>query len=90
MAARLNPRHQTAVREKIKASQIINALQNHIFGKHKLDASQVTAGLGLLKKCVPDLTSVELSGEVDVKTRASDLSDDELAKIANASRKHKS
>lgn len=63
MAARLNPRHQDSVRQKIQATQIVNALQNHVFGKKKLEPSQVTAGLGLLKKCVPDLTSTELAGE---------------------------
>ncbi len=63
MAARLNPRHQTAVREKIKASQIINSLQNHVFGKKEMLPSQVTAGLGLLKKIVPDLASTELTGK---------------------------
>lgn len=62
MAARLNPRHQDMVREKIKASQIINALQNHVFGKKKMEASQVTAGLGLLKKCVPDISNIEHTG----------------------------
>jgi hypothetical protein len=63
---RLNPRHQDMVRDKIMASQIINSLQNHVFGKKLMkEQSQVTAALGLLKKCVPDLASVELSGDVD-------------------------
>ena len=53
------------VREKIRASQLINALQNHCIGKKKMAASQVSAGLGLLKKCIPDLTNVELSGDKD-------------------------
>jgi len=53
------------VREKIKASQIINRLTNHVLGalEKPLDASQVTAGLGLLKKCVPDLSATELTGK---------------------------
>jgi hypothetical protein len=63
MAARLNPRHQDSVREKIRATQIINALQNHVFGKKKMEPSQVTAGLGLLKKCVADLSNVEVTGK---------------------------
>lgn len=63
MAARLNPRHQQSVREKIRASQIINALQNHVFGKTKMEPSQVTAGLGLLKKSIPDITQVQGTGE---------------------------
>lgn len=63
MAARLNPRNQESVRQKIRATQLVNALQNHVFGTHKLEASQVTAGLGLLKKCVADLSTVELTGK---------------------------
>lgn len=47
------------VREKIRASQIINALQNHVLGKRAMEPSQVTAGLGLLKKCIPDMTHNE-------------------------------
>jgi hypothetical protein len=63
MAARLNPRHQEAIREKIRATQIVNALEKHIFSKKKLEASQVTAALGLLKKCVPDLSTIQGGGD---------------------------
>lgn len=61
MAARLNPRHQAMVIDKIKASQLINALQKHVLGKNKMAPSQVTAGLGLLKKIVPDLAHSVMS-----------------------------
>lgn len=64
MAARLNRRHQTMVREKIRASQLVNALENHVLGRKKMAATQVTAALGLLRKCVPDLASTEHTGEV--------------------------
>lgn len=66
MAARLNARHQEMVRDKIKASQLINRVQNHALGRLKkpmLD-SQVRAAMGLLAKCVPDLSSVDHSGEM--------------------------
>ena len=59
--ARLNPRHQEMVREKIRASQIVNRLENHIFGEVELSASQVQAASVLLRKCVPDLTATSLS-----------------------------
>lgn len=62
MAARLNRKHQESVREKIRASQIVNRLENHVFGEVDLSATQVSAALGLLKKCVPDLTAAQLSG----------------------------
>ena len=63
MAARLNRRHQESVKEKIRASQLINALQNHVLGKKGMKPTQVTAGLGLLKKVVPDVQSVEHKGD---------------------------
>ena len=68
MAARLNRRHQDSVREKIRASQLVNRLQDHVLGKIDLNPSQVTAALGLLKKCVADQTAVdmELDGELKV------------------------
>lgn len=64
MAARLNRRHQTMVREKIRATQLVNALEKHVLGRKKMAATQVTAALGLLKKCVPDLATMEHTGEV--------------------------
>ena len=51
MAARLNRKHQESVREKIRASQIVNRLENHVFGEVDLSA-----------KCVPDLTAAQLTG----------------------------
>ena len=44
-------------REKIRTTQIINRLQDHIDGKVELVPSQVTAALGLLKKRIPDLAA---------------------------------
>jgi hypothetical protein len=65
VSARLNPRHQEMVRAKIQASQLVNRLTSHALGKLKkpLDATQVTAALGLLKKCLPDLSATELTGK---------------------------
>ena len=64
MAARLNNRHQDTVRAKIQASQLINVLQNHALGEtEELSASRLKAIEILLRKSVPDLSSVEMSGE---------------------------
>ena len=71
MAPRLNPRHQEMVRQKIKASQLVNRLQNYALAKFtdKEDApklmsdGQVRAAMGLLAKCVPDLQRTEHTGE---------------------------
>lgn len=52
-----------AHRSKIQKSQILTALIQHAEGKREMSPTQVTAGLGLLKKCLPDLTSVTMTGE---------------------------
>lgn len=66
MAERLNRRHQESVREKIKTSQILNRLTNHALGslKKPMDATQVSAALGVLRKALPDLTATEHSGDM--------------------------
>jgi hypothetical protein len=60
MAARVNKiRHDTNTREKIRASLIIGRLQDHVAGSVELSATQVSAGLGLLRKTLPDLAQVD-------------------------------
>jgi len=53
-----------AHRVKIQNSNILNALIEHAEGKRDMSSTQVTAGLGLLKKIMPDLAAMELSGNV--------------------------
>jgi hypothetical protein len=55
------------VREKIRASQLVNRLEDHVLGEVEMSGTQVTAALGLLKKIIPDLSAqqVELSGDPD-------------------------
>lgn len=71
-------------RTKIGNSQILKALIEHVEGRREMTASQVSAGLGLLRKVMPDLASVEHSGEVTTHHDVSDrpLSEDEWAKEA--------
>lgn len=45
-------------RVKIQNSNVLNALIEHAEGKRDMSASQVTAGIALLKKVMPDLQSV--------------------------------
>lgn len=52
-------------RAKIQRSNILNALIEHVRGERKMSSTQVTAGLGLLKKALPDLSAVEISGDPD-------------------------
>jgi hypothetical protein len=48
------------VRHRIKTSLIVRALIEHTLGQREMVASQVTAGLGLLKKVIPDLSVMDL------------------------------
>lgn len=65
MAARVNKiRHDEETRAKIKVGNIVNRLTKLIEGQIDMAPHAVTAALGLLRKALPDLTSVEHSGEV--------------------------
>lgn len=56
------------VREKIRKSRVVNRLIRYVEGKISLEAGQVTAALGLLKKTLPDLAQSEVkhSGEITI------------------------
>jgi hypothetical protein len=65
MAARtLRPRHQDEVRTKIQTSQLVNRLQEHALsnGEEEISPSRMKAIEILLKKSLPDLSAVEMSG----------------------------
>lgn len=65
MPARINKiRHDENTRLKIKVGNIITYLQAHIEGIKELSATQLKACEILLRKSLPDLTSVEISGEI--------------------------
>lgn len=51
-------------RVKIQNSNILNALIEHVEGKRDMSATQVSAGIGLLRKVLPDLSQSENSTEV--------------------------
>jgi hypothetical protein len=65
MAARLNPKNQQSVRDKIQATQLVNRLTDHALGKISLEATQIKAIEILLKKSVPDLSAVTISGDAE-------------------------
>lgn len=69
MAVRKQLWHPDSVRQKIRASQLVNRLEKHAHGEVDMTATQVTAALGLLDRCVPKLTATDLklSGEVAVR-----------------------
>lgn len=64
--ARKDSRLKTQHREAIKTSMIINRLTDHVDGKVEMSATQVTAGLGLLRKVLPDLKATEHDGELKI------------------------
>lgn len=65
MAPRVNKiRHDEETRSRIQVGNIVNRLEKFIAGEIKMESAAVTAALGLLKKVLPDLTSVEHSGDV--------------------------
>lgn len=62
----MNKLHQDDVRKKIQASQLINVLQGHAFGQTKeLSLSRMKAIEILLRKSLPDLSAVQLTGADD-------------------------
>lgn len=65
MAARLRLRHQDEVRAKIQTSQLLNRLTDHAFGKVELTQTQIKAIEILLRKSIPDLAAIQLSGDAD-------------------------
>ena len=74
-------------RVKIQNSNILNALVEHACGKRNMSATQVSAGLGLLKKVLPDLQAVTIGGDPANPLRhehainLSSMSDEDLAKL---------
>jgi ribosomal protein L29 len=75
-------------RVKIQNSNILNALIEHVEGKREMSATQVTAGVSLLRKVLPDLQTTQHIGdpenpiELNHTVKAREMSDDELARIA--------
>ena len=66
MAARLRKHHSDEIRAKIQASQLINVLQNHALnGGEEFSATRMKAIEILLRKSVPDLSAVTISGDED-------------------------
>ena len=70
-------------RVKIQNSNILNALIEHAEGEREMSATQVQAGLGLLKKVLPDLQSVQLSGDDQNPVRVEVSASDRLAQFLN-------
>ena len=50
-------------RVKIQNSNILNALIEHSEGRREMSSTQVQAALGLMKKVLPDISAVQISGD---------------------------
>ena len=57
-----SPAYAEKVRARIRAGGIAKRLEQHVLGTVEMSASQVSAALGLLRKVVPDIASVEHTG----------------------------
>jgi len=58
-----SPARIAEIRAKINAIRIIEKLNNHVLENSEMSATQMKAAEILLRKCVPDLSAVELTGE---------------------------
>lgn len=65
MAVRKNLSHDERTRQKIQTSQLINRLEKSAFGEIDLTPQQLKSIEILLKKSLPDLSSVQLTGDAD-------------------------
>ena len=62
----MNKLHQEDVRKKIQVSQLLNVLQNHALGvDEELSPTRMKAIEILLRKSMPDMASVTISGDSD-------------------------
>ena len=58
------PKADERIRSKIEILQIIERLTQFVKGEVEMTSPQVSAALGLLKKALPDLATVEHGGEI--------------------------
>lgn len=52
-------------RVKIQNSNVLNALIEHVEGRREMSGTQVTAGIALLRKVLPDLQTTQVTGADD-------------------------
>lgn len=57
-------RHDENTRMKIQAAKIIGRLEGLVLGAIEMPPHAVTAALGLLRKVLPDVNSVEITAEI--------------------------
>jgi len=60
---KINASHAAKTREKIQTTQLINVLTKHALEDSDLSATRIKAIEILLRKTLPDLKQVEVTGE---------------------------
>ena len=64
MPKRINrPGHSERDKQRIRASQLLNSLARFANGKSKMTSAQVQAARVVIGKVIPDLKSVEVTGD---------------------------
>lgn len=71
---RLSPKVIEEYRAKIDTNTITNSLIGHIKGEVEMTSTQVTAALGLLRKCLPDLAALTINNDADSPFLIKDIS----------------
>lgn len=82
MHARLStsPMYAERVRARIRAGGIVHRLEKHVLGEIEMTATQVSAAVALLRKCVPDLATVEHTGKDGGPIQTQNVTQEELAR----------
>ena len=71
MARPIGKLHQDDVRKKIQVSQLINVLTNHaLTGDSEISLSRMKAIEILLRKSLPDLSAITISGDPENPVRS--------------------
>ena len=60
-------------RVKIQNSNILNALIEHVQGQRDMSSTQVSAGVALLRKVMPDLQAITVGGDEDNPVRIEEV-----------------
>lgn len=81
MGTRVRQWQPQIVRDRIRVGGIVRRLYQHVAGEIEMSPTQVRAAEILLKKTLPDLTSVEHSGSISNR-EMHDFTRDELIAIA--------
>lgn len=60
---RLSGTSALAVRNRIRASELVNVLESHAIDGVEMEATRITAAVALLRKVIPDLAQTQLQVE---------------------------